>query len=257
MLSSKIHGSGNREAFQDTTFLLPACSSSHPPPLPFARLLLAPLPGFPGTQGAMSALAPPLPSAQANDQRRGVIPILPDLRRERHHRFCAFLRRPSFLDDVHDLLVARRVGHAVADHDHERILGRPQLDVADLGFRGYAHAFARHVSERARVGQATETFLAEGVGHERGCIPAEAGRFAGVRWVVVRCQGFGFAGRDCAEEDACVAAMGGVEGAWCGRVPERSRARRGHQSDGGGGATFERGGLGRVVLVVIGTGGHV
>ncbi len=180
-----------------------------------------------------------LPSSQPHDKTSGIIPIPPRLRRKAHHRLCSFLRRPPFLDNIHNLLVAGLVRDAIAHQDHEGVFRRRELRELALRLRAHAHALGRHVPKRARVGQPGHAFLAKGVGDEGARVAPEAGRFRGRRWVMCGCQGHGKAIAGTREEDARVAAMGGKEGGRGGRVPEWSWGGGGDEGDGGGGAAFE------------------
>lgn len=116
------------------------------------RLCSPPIPSFLRSQAAPATLNSPLPSTQPHNKTSRVVTLLARFCRKRHDRFCALLRCPTFLDDIHDLLIACLVSHTVCHEDHEGVFGRGKLGDLTLWFCGDAHALGRHVPEGARVG---------------------------------------------------------------------------------------------------------
>ncbi len=110
-----------------------------------------------------------------------------------------------------------------------------------MWFGGNAHAFGGHVAEGAGVGKTGHSLFAEGVGDEGSGMAPEAGSFRWGRRVVVGGQGDGETVRGAGKEDTGVAAVGGEESRWGGRVPEWSWGGSRDQGDGRGGAALERG----------------
>lgn len=232
-------------------YTLPAYPSdaSIRPPLPIPtpripRLLPPPLPPLPRAQTPPSPLPPPLPPPHPHNQTHAIIPFLAHLRRIRHHIPSPLLRRLGLLNHIHNLLVSGAPTHAVGYQHHEGVLRSFEVEGADLGLGGDAHALGGHVPEGTRVGEAGEAGFAERVGDEGGGQAAQAGGFGGGVGVVSCGEGDGEAVGDAGEEDARVAAVGGEEGAGRGGVPEGGGRGRADEGDGAGGAAEEGGGGG-------------